>query len=324
MDGSLYDVLLGEAPKDADKAAATAAALRRRRAFGELGVLSGDRVLSDYGRGAVSQADDYAKQIQQTRQQDIDNAQTKSYQDSQVGHMGSVLQESIRAANMRDATTRRGQDLALLAAQARARAANKPPKLTVSDRRDLTEGAGLVGNMQDLLSSFKDDYAAPQVFGKSVPGARPLSNTLSAMGLGSKDMDEAQKWWAASDRLYTLFNRNKMFGATLTTNEMKAWAEANASKNMKPEQIKTMLNDILRVANEELTSNVAGFEAGGYDPEQLAAFTQRSFPKAGMTSNIEGVGEEEESPAEDFGDLSEEEIAELQQLREEMSRGRSR
>jgi hypothetical protein len=43
---NLYDVLIGEAPTDADKAAATAAALRRRRAFGELGVLSGDRVLS--------------------------------------------------------------------------------------------------------------------------------------------------------------------------------------------------------------------------------------------------------------------------------------
>lgn len=319
MDGSLYDVLIGEAPKDADKAAATAAALRRRRSFGELGVLSGDRVLGEYGRGAVSQADKYADQIQQTRQQDIDNAQTQSYQNSQIGHMGSVLKESVRATDMRDATTRRGQDLALLAAQARARAANKPPKLTVSDRRDLTEGAGLVGNMQDLLTSFKDDYAAPQIAGKSIPGARPLSNTISAMGLGNKGMDEAQKWWAASDRLYTLFQRNKMFGATLTTNEMKAWSEANASKNMKPEQVKAMLKDISGIAMEELQANVDGFAAGGYDTDQVDALIQRATPKAGMGEEVP----EEQVTEEDFGDLNPEEVAELLKLRGQF-RGRSR
>lgn len=317
---NLYETLLGEAPTDKDKVAATAAALRRRRSYGELGLASGDRVLSKVGENLIGSSDEYANQIQGTRQKDIDNAQTQRYQEGQLGHMGGVLKESMRATDMRDATTRRGQDLALLAAQARARAANKPPKLTVSDRRDLTEGAGLVGNMQDLLTSFKEDYAAPQILGKSIPGARPLSNTISAMGLGSKDMDEAQKWWAASDRLYTLFNRNKMFGATLTTNEMKAWAEANASKNMKPEQIKAMLKDIMGVANEELQANVQGFEEGGYDQGQIDALTQRALPRAGID---EPVGDEGELTQEDFGDLSPEEIEELQLLREQ-SRGRTR
>lgn len=319
---NLYDVLIGEAPSDADKAAATAAALRRRRSFGELGIISGDRNLSKLGSGMVAQADDYAGRLQQTRQQDIDNAQTKYYQQGQLGHMDSVLKETMRANDMRDATTRRGQDLALLAAQARARNANKPPKLTVADRRDLTQGAGLVGNVQDLLTNFKDDYAAPQVMGRSIPAARPLSNALSSMGLGSEDMDKAQAWWAASDRLYSLFERNKLFGATLTSNEMKAWAQANANKNMKPEQIKGMLNDILRVAQEELTANVQGFEAGGYDPEQLNALTQRSFPKATGEAEPEEVGPVEEMvPEEDFGDLTEDEINELIELRSRL-RGR--
>lgn len=308
----IYDVLIGESPKDADKAAATAAALRRRRSFGELGMLSGDKVLGKYGQNAVGQADDYARQIQQTRQQDTDNAQTKRYQEGQLGHMGSVLKESMRATDMRDATTRRGQDLALLAAQARSRAADKPPKLTVADRRDLTEGAALVGNLQDLSSGFKDDYAAPQVMGKSVPGARPLANAMSSIGLGTDDMDEAQRWWAASDRLYTLFQRNKLFGATLTGNEMKAWAQANANKNMKPQQVKAMLDDILKVAQEDLVANVEGFEAGGYDPEQLSALTQRSFPKAAAEEETEVAADE------DFGDLTAEEIQELQMLREEL------
>lgn len=304
MDGNLYDVLIGEAPTDADKAAATAAALRRRRSFGELGMISGDRILSKVGQDLTGSADEYAQRIQQTRQQDIDNSQTKRYQEGQLGHMGSVLKESMRSTDMRDATTRRGQDLALLAARMRGSGRDKPPKLTVSDRRDLTEGAGLVGNMQDLLTSFKDDYAAPQIGGRSIPGARPLSNTISAMGLGSKDMDEAQKWWAASDRLYTLFQRNKMFGATLTTNEMKAWAEANASKNMKPDQIKGMLEDIMNVASEELQANVDGFVAGGYDSDQVDALTQRAMPRAGMGEE-ETVVEDEPASDEipDVGDI---------------------
>lgn len=301
---SIYDVLIGEAPKDADKAAATAAALRRRRSFGELGIISGDKVLGRLGESMTGQADDYAGLLQRTRQQDIDNAQTRSYQEGQLGHMGSVLSETMRANRERERLTARGQDLDLLAAQARARAANKPPKLTVSDRRDLTEGAGLVGNLKDLVSSFKDDYAAPQIMGKSIPGARPLSNTLSAWGLGNDDMDEAQRWWAASDRLYTLFQRNKMFGATLTTNEMKAWAEANANKNMKPDQIKSMLDDILQVADEELTANVQGFEAGGYDADQVGALTQRARQSGTQTT-------------EEFGDLTPEEVEELKALREE-------
>jgi hypothetical protein len=302
----LYGVLIGEAPSDADKAAATAAALRRRRSFGELGLISGDRTLGKLGDRMVGQADDYANRIQTTRQQDIDNAQTKSYQSGQLGHMGGVLNETMRANRERERLTARGQDLDLLAAQARARNANKPPKLTVSDRRDLTEGAGLVGNIQDLKQSFQDEFAAPQILGKSVPFARPLSNTLSSMGVGSEDMDKAQQWWAASDRLYTLFQRNKLFGATLTSNEMKAWSEANANKNMKPEQVKAMLDSILTVAQEELAANVQGFEEGGYDTDQIDALTQRAMPKA------------VEAEDEDYGDLSEEEIAELQALREEM------
>lgn len=314
----IYEVLIGEAPKDADKAAATAAALRRRRSFGELGMLSGDKVLSRYGQNAVGQADQYAQQIQGTRQQDIDNAQTRDYQQGQLGHMGSVLQESMRSNKERERLTARGQDLALLAAYARSQGKEKPPKLTVADRRDLTEGAGLVGNLQDLLTDFQDEYAAPQIGGKSIPMARPLMNTMSSMGVGSEKMDKAQDWWAASDRLYTLFQRNKLFGATLTGNEMKAWAQANANKNMKPEQIKKMLTSIMETAMKDLQANVDGFVEGGYDPEQIAALTQRAGAWDNEAEQEAGPAPETNMEEEDFGDLSPEEIEELKQLREEL------
>jgi hypothetical protein len=307
----LYDTLIGAAPSSTDKAAAVAAALRRRQSFGELGALSGDKVLGPMGQRMIAQADSYADQIQNTRQKDADNLQTQSYQTGQLQHMGNVLKETMRNNTMSDETQRRGQDLALMAALARAQAVgSRGNKLTVSDRRDLTEGAGLVANMHQLLTTFKDDYAAPQVMGKSIPGVRPLSNALSAAGLGSKGMDAAQDWWATSDRLYNLFQRNKLFGATLTTNEMKAWAQANANKNMKPAQIKSMLASIMKTAEQELKSNVEGFMEGGYNPAQINALTQRA-----RTNYVTPDPVVEEPDGEDFGDLTPEEIEELQALR---------
>lgn len=294
----IYDDLIGGAPTDKEKVAEVAAALRRRRSYGELGMLSGDKVLGKYGQGLVKEADDYASQLQDTRRHDIDDKQTKAYQDSQIEHMGSVLKETMRGRDMADATTRRGQDLSYLATQLRAAAAakkaatTKAPKFTVSDRRDLQEGASLVANMRQLQEGFKPEFSGAKLAGVTVPGGRALMNTLSAAGLGSKDMDESQKWWSESERLYDLFNRNKLFGATLTTNEMKAWANANASKNMKAEQIGTFLKSVTDNAERELSSKMDFFKAGGYNEDQIGAITQR-------TQEARQLPGEEAAPEED-------------------------
>lgn len=298
-----YEILTGESPSSSDRAAEIASALRRRRSYGELGMLSGDRVLSGVGERLTRQADQYADRIQQTRQQDIDNAQTRRYQDGQLGHMGSVLQETIRNNNMQNETTRRGQDMSLEAARLRALNSKKPTKLTATDRRDLQQAASLVGNMRQLQGSFDDSYAGVTAMGMSIPGGRALSNTLSAAGYGTDAMDAAQKWWAESERLYTLFNRNKLFGATLTSNEMKAWADANASKNMKPKQIKEVLASVIDNAEKELTATTDYFSEAGYDPDQISAITQRGHEAQ------PGMGAEDEEP------LTEEEMAELEELR---------
>lgn len=310
----LYSSLIGEAPSDKEKAAEVAAALRRRRSYGELGMLTGDKVLGRFGQGLVKQADDYATQLQDTRQHDIDDRQTKTYQDAQVGHMGQVLEESKRARNMADATARRGQDLSYEAALARAVAAQKKattqkaPKFTVSDRRDLQEASSLVANTKELLSEFKPEFGATKVMGMNIPGGRALSNAVAAHGYGDKGMDAAQSWWAKSERLYTLFNRNKLFGATLTSNEMRAWEQANATKDMKPEQIQKFLGDIVDHAGKELAANVDFFSSGGYNPDQISAITQRSN-EARTLPGQEPVAEE---PQEG---LSPEEASELEQLR---------
>lgn len=315
----LYESLIGAAPTKKEQVAELAAALRRRRSFGELGMLTGDRVLSPVGQNLVKSADQYADQFQDTRQKDTDNAQTKAYQDAQMGQMSGVLKESMRSHDMSDATTRRGQDLALEAARLRAEAARlrataggKPPKFTVTDRHDLEQGATLVANMRGLKDTFKDDYGGVTMGGVTVPGARALANTLSANGLApTKHAQAAQNWWAASSRLYDLFNRNKLFGATLTTNEMKAWAEANTNKNMNGAQIKSMLDQIINLGSKELKSKIEFFQSGGYNPDQIDAITQRAGEDPNDMSSMpaDDTGPEMEAP------LSDDEMAELQELR---------
>jgi hypothetical protein len=71
----LYSFLIGSAPTDPQKQKTVADQLRRRRSFGELGALTGDRVLQPFGQGLISSSDQSSKQIQDIRQHDIDNAQ---------------------------------------------------------------------------------------------------------------------------------------------------------------------------------------------------------------------------------------------------------
>lgn len=241
----LYQALIGAAPTDLQQQKALAEQLRRRRSFGELGALTGDRVLQPFGANMIKEADKYAEDIQGTRQKDIDNAQTKAYQDSQTSHMKAM-----------EDLTRRGQTLdhiyqMLMAQAAMQKAENsgtqKPARLTYADRGKLENMASTVNAADSALSGFKDEYA--QRFG---PGPQSkLPNALSAVGLSTKAMDEASNWWAQWKLLYTLPQRNATFGATLTPNEHRAWAEADINPSMDPNTIRDRIGKVLKIVKSK-------------------------------------------------------------------------
>ncbi len=277
MAKDLYSALIGSAPNEEEQKAIVAA-LRRRRAFGELVALTGDSVLQPFGKGQLESADAAAEQLQTTRQADVDDAQTKTYQTGQLEHMGSLLSESIRAQNMDDATTRRGQDMNLLEAALRAEragAAPKVPRLRVSDIKGLQDLAQDVGSMEGIEKFIKDGgkFGAVEYMGMPVPGARSLKNALAARGFGSREDKQAFMAKQAFDRLYTLGARNRLFGATLTSNEQTAWENANPSTRQTDEQIAEAIPVLRKVLTARLESTRKGLKSENYSPEAIDYFS---------------------------------------------------
>jgi hypothetical protein len=293
MAKDLYSALIGQAPTDEEGKRAIVAALRRRRAFGELGALTGDPVLQSFGKEQLASAESAAEQLQATRQADVDDAQTREYQTGQLGHMGSVLKESIRAQDMDDSTTRRGQDMDLLEALYRAQnprgGAAKVPRLRVSDIKGLQDLAQDVGSMEGIESFLKKGgkFGATEFAGVPIPGGRALSNALASRGFGDKEMKQAFLAKQSFDRLYTLGARNRLFGATLTSNEQTAWENANPSIRQSDEQIAEAIPILRKVLAARLESTRKGLKSENYSPEAIDYFS--SIP--GLNLPVEG-GEE--------------------------------
>lgn len=266
----LYEYLISGTPEQA-QLPAIVEQLRRRRAMGELGALTGDKVLSPFGQNMSQQADSYAGQLQDIRQKDADNAQTKSYQDSQVAHQEAVLKATLA----RDAANREHQARADRAAQLRAEAAMERARraptsatkpLTAQAINDINSLRQQSDKVASLKSTFKDEYAR-----KGVPGGRTLTNVLARTApiLVSKEDQAAAEWWRTFQMDFNILARNQMFGATLSANEKASWDKAVLGEEMTSDQIKTILNTMDRWYKKDLIDK-ASLYAGSYNPDQVA------------------------------------------------------
>lgn len=296
MATDLYSALIGQTPTWEDQRAIVAA-LRRRRAFGELGALTGDPVLQSFGKEQLSSADTAAEQLQGIRQAEAAGERTRAYQEGQLGHMAGTLAESIRAQNMDTETTRRGQDIGLLEAMLRAQTAGAsgakaPPRLRVSDIGSLQDLAQDIGAMEGVEKFLKEGgkFGAVEVAGVPVPGARALKNALAARGYGSKEDKQAFLAKQAFDRLYTLGARNRLFGATLTSNEQTAWENANPSTRQSDEQIAEAIPVLRKVLAARLESTRKGLTSEGYSPEAIGYFS--TIPGLNLPVGDSQTGEE--------------------------------
>lgn len=290
----IYEALIGKAPTKKEEQKAIADVLRRKRAFGELATLTGDRVLGNLGEDQLRMADAAAKRIGETRLADVDNEQTAAYQTGQLGHMKDLLAENARTANMRDATARRGQDISLLAATLRAQAVGKgraPPKLRVSDIKNLQDLSQDIGSMQGLEKFLSEGgrFGAVEVAGVPIPGGRFLSNTLASRGLGTKEAKKAFLAKQEFDRLYTLGARNRLFGATLTPNEQTAWENANPSIRQSDAQIAEAIPILRKVLQQRLQNMSAGLAKEGYNAEAIGEYA--SIPGLELPVAGENPGE---------------------------------
>lgn len=283
-----YRILLGTAPTSEEQVRALAESLRRRRSFGELGALTGDRVLQPFGSGLSAQADKYALLAQDTRQKDIDNAQTKSYQDAQLAHMGSVLKETMRANNLdysaKMAEIKQRNAAALLDFMTDSKADFR--KMTDSTRNKLLQHADTLGTLKMQADTFVPEYT--QSLG---PGAQSrLPNFLAQHGVGTRGSKQAQEWWAGWARFYTLPVRNLLFGATLTPNEQRAWEQANINPGMSTEQIKTRIDAVMTEAKRSAKRRGQVMATEGFDPQIIEDAYADTMPDMDFTPHVTTSG----------------------------------
>lgn len=272
-----FDFLTGNIPEDSISAQLELAkALKKKSNLGMLAQLSGDKVLAPVGEGLSKQADMYAQQREVSRQKNVDDMRSTKYQDAQIAQMEGVLAESMRAAKARDLTDRRGQDMAAQSVLARSlsREPSKTPRLNEGDKKRL-EAMSTEINAFKGVQDFYDKggkLGAIEVAGVPIPGVRALANTAASYGFGTKESKESFAAKQEFDRLYTLASRNRLFGATLTDPEKKAFEAANPTTRQTDDQIKDAMGAMRKVMAARLSQTSKGLRAEGYSEEAIRAY----------------------------------------------------
>ncbi len=274
----IYEALIGEGA--GQKSALLAQLLRRRNEMGQLGQITGDKVLSGVGQGLTKEVGNQTEALQQIRQfgvgagqRDQQLQQTQDYQTGQLDHMRNTLAETKRANDLE-------HEYRMLMAEAAGIRANKTgtggkiPKLRqgdIKELQDLSATIGTIDGMEQYLAGG-GKFGAKEFLGTPVPGSRGLANTMASYGIGKKEDLEAfakkQEW----SRMYDLAERNRLFGATLTPNEQKSWKEANPSVSMTDAQIAAALPIMRKVFQHRLDRKVSGLTKEGYNAEAMADY----------------------------------------------------
>lgn len=285
----IYQSLIAGTPDQA-KIPALVDQLRRRRALGELGALTGDQVLSPFGSGLVKESDKYAEQLGENRLKAADDTRAADYQKALTDHQAQVLKATLD----RDKETGRYHQGLVDAALARAKAAQdavnakaaagpKKSKLRTTDITALQEDSATVRGMDDIMKQMDEGISigTKKAFGLPVPGSRALANTAAAMGYGSDADKKSYALFQQWDRLYNLAARNKLFGATLSTNEQRAWAAANPSVAQTDEQIRAAIPIMQKVYQNKLEKRMKGLKDEGYDETAIRDYAGMGSPEGG-------------------------------------------
>lgn len=314
-----YEYLIGAAPTSAEKQKQVAEALRRRRAFGDLAAMTGDKVLGPFGEQTSERADKYARQLQLTRLADTDNAQTAKYQGKQMEQMDKT--HALNQAMLAETKRNNDQNFAYHMASVKQRnmeafmesmsKGTDFKKFTDSTRNKMLSQADTAASMKTLADTFNDEFS--QRLG---PG--PLSllpNTLSQLGVGTQGSKEAGQWWSEWKKFYTLGTRNLLFGATLTTNEQKAWEEVDINPSMSPKQIRERMDKLFGQVGSSIERRGKTMSTEGFDPDVITEMYGDVFPEMkfgpqgqqgrGMSRTTKSV------TSSDVSTMSEEEIQDM-------------
>lgn len=286
----IYEAIVGEPPTSEEKLRALASQLRRRQMLGQLGQLTGDKVLSPLGQNIGGQVEEQAGRIggYSARRRELEGQEAmRAASDAsraREGMLGRSHTEGLARARQEWEAEQNRLDRENRLAEARLRA-SKADIRNFSDKQidELSTEIDEADRMMGIVEAFKPEYARV-----GFPGGREVLSVLAQKGIGSSADKEAQNWWASWDRAYTLPERNKLFGAALTKPEIEAWKKAAIDPSMTPEQIQEKLAEIAGFRFNAITRMRQRFADLGYDPDDIDALFgpmgTDNFPPEGVMS----------------------------------------
>jgi hypothetical protein len=280
----IYSLLIGSAPTTEEQQRAAVNALRRRRQLGELGALTGDRVLRSFGEGLSRQADDAVKQISATRLKEADDRRADWYQRAQIEHMRNTLDENTRHSKTMEEIGLLNALIALQRAQNSGSKTKDPARLRQSDIKELRSNASALGIIDEMMN-YDGPLGQVEVGGVPIPYARQILNKAASMGLGTDQTKETALMWQTYRRLYDILERKENFGATLTPNEQASWREANPSSAQTKEQIMEGLRLMRRYYQEEGDAYAEGLKEEGYNPDAIDKYRKVREPSPANLTN---------------------------------------
>lgn len=187
----------------------------------------------------------------------------------------SAEQERLRLAREANARAEQANQRAQEAADRAKRASEakgavgKP--LTQGVVTDLTKDAGKLDNLENLVATFKDDYAG-NVVGGSIEN---LAGRLGGERVGAATPGQAD-WWQQYDR-YKNEVRNELFGASLTAGEQAAFEAADVIPNMDPKVARKNLATQREIIRKGLERKGRTWAAQGYNREAISEATGLNF-----------------------------------------------
>ena len=259
------------ADRDPTMQKALAQGLRRQSEIGMLAQLTGDEVLTPFGKDLSARTGRRvlaeATNLQRQAQRDI----TKGYYETLAeGNrltraMNLRKQEEVERHNLETEKT-----AVMRAEKALSGAGFKAP--SVSAQKKTQEAKESYDGIARVLKTYKPEYASD--FGFLAEGS--ISNFIGKYG-GTEAQKDQARWWADYDLIYTLGRRNKLFGSALTDSEIRAWESANISPNSPDDVIKRGLETLSEIAIKKLDEQYKN-DVPLYKPEWVESMYADRMP----------------------------------------------
>ncbi len=267
-----FDALLTGGTNDPERMKETARQLRRQQAYGTLGALTGDPVLSQFGTGMVERAGERASVLQKARQAGT----TARALGGCSYEQGGVIKEIPGCQEARREGFQNKLLLQALKSQGKETEDYRPLSTSLENRAQAQ--AANLENLKMLQSSFVAEYAQPlrEQLGDLGAGAGPLHNlplwAARTFGAGTEQAKNAEEWYGSWRRFMTLPVRNELFGATLTPSEQKAWDQAlEIGPGMSEEQITSRIRTLIEEAERSAKRRARTMLSERYRPQTVKA-----------------------------------------------------